>query len=108
MTDLSGTLDDLKTLEREAAELRERRQQNDQIAANEAEQQEQSTPEEKVGQELGNARESDQPEDGASDLVQQLEIYMNEIEEAALERPALALLTTFALGVIVGHLFTRR
>ena len=34
--------------------------------------------------------------------------YIKEIEETAMERPALALLTTFALGIIVGHLFTRK
>lgn len=108
MSNVTANSDELKTLKREAAELQERRQQNDQIASEGAEQQEQSDPEEKVDQEKDLAREADQPDNGAPDLVQQLEMYMNDIEETALERPTLALLTTFTLGVIVGYLFTRR
>lgn len=107
MSNATANSDEMKTLKREAAELQERRQQNDQIASESAEQQEQSDPEEKMDQESP-TRETDQPANGAPDLVQQLELYLNDIEETALERPTLALLTTFALGVIVGHLFTRR
>ena len=109
MSNATANSDEMKTLKREAAELQERRQQNYQIASEGAEQQEQSDPEEKMDQ--GARRptgEADQPDSGAPDLVQQLELYLNDIEETALERPALALLTTFALGVIVGHLFTRK
>ncbi len=105
MSDSSGTLDDLKTLEHEAAELQERRQQADQIAADKAEQQE---PGGKVDPQASISGETDRSEDGAPDLAHQLEIYINEIEEAALERPTLALLTIFALGIIVGHLFSRK
>lgn len=105
MSDSSDTLDDLKTLEHEAAELQERRQQADQIAADKAEQQESG---EKVNPEARISGETDRSEDGAPDLAHQLEIYINEIEEAALERPTLALLTIFALGIIVGHLFSRK
>jgi len=108
MSNATANSDEMKTLKREAAELQERRQQNDQIAGDGAEQQEQSDPEEKMDQGVSPTREADQPDNGAPDLVQQLELYLNDIEETALERPTLALLTTFALGVIVGHLFTRR
>ena len=108
MSNATANSDELKTLKQEAAELQERRQQNDQIASESAEQQEQSDPGEKMDQEVSPTPEADQPDNGVPDLVQQLEMYINEIEETALERPALALLTTFALGVIVGHLFTQK
>lgn len=108
MSDATANSDELKTLKREAAELQEKRQQNDQIVSESAEQQDQSDPEEKMDQGASPTREADQADNGAPDLVQQLERYMIDIEETALERPTLALLTTFALGVIIGHLFTRR
>jgi hypothetical protein len=41
-------------------------------------------------------------------LTEQFETMLEELEEAASERPALALLTAFSLGVIVGQLFSRR
>ncbi len=50
MSNATANSDEMKTLKREAAELQERRQQNDQIASESAEQQEQSDPEEKMDQ----------------------------------------------------------
>jgi ElaB/YqjD/DUF883 family membrane-anchored ribosome-binding protein len=38
----------------------------------------------------------------------QLETFMQEAEAAAIERPALALLAAFSLGIIVGQMFSRR
>lgn len=41
-------------------------------------------------------------------LTEQFESMLEELEEAASERPALALLAAFSLGVIAGQLFSRR
>jgi ElaB/YqjD/DUF883 family membrane-anchored ribosome-binding protein len=38
----------------------------------------------------------------------QVETFMQEAEAAAIERPALALLAAFSLGIIVGQMFCRR
>ena len=38
----------------------------------------------------------------------QVEKFMTEAEAAAIERPALALLAAFSLGIIVGQMFSRR
>ena len=38
----------------------------------------------------------------------QVETFMQEAEAAAIERPALALLAAFSLGIIVGQMFSRR
>jgi hypothetical protein len=41
-------------------------------------------------------------------LVDQVETIFGEIGEASRERPALALVSAFAVGILVGHLFTKR
>ena len=42
------------------------------------------------------------------EFAQQVETFMKEAEAAAIERPALALLAAFSLGIIVGQMFCRR
>ena len=42
------------------------------------------------------------------DLATYVEGFVPEIEDIVKERPALAILGAFALGIIVGHLFSRK
>ena len=58
----------------------------------------------------GPAGEEQAPEweKAVQDLTTDLERTVNEIEEAARERPALALLAAFTIGIVVGHLLARR
>lgn len=42
------------------------------------------------------------------DFADQIGSIVKEMEEAASERPALALLTAFSLGILVGQLFSRK
>ena len=42
------------------------------------------------------------------EFAQQVETFMKEAEAAAIERPALALLAAFSLGIIVGQMFSRK
>lgn len=89
MSNVSVKSDELKTLQKEAAELQESRKRTSSV--------------EVKGSEAAAALD-----DENYDVAGQLETYLNELEEVALERPALALLATFSLGVIVGHLLTRK
>ena len=41
-------------------------------------------------------------------LTEQLQSLVQDLEEAAVERPALALLAAFGIGVIVGQLLSRK
>ncbi len=108
MSHASKDSDDLKTLQREAAELRESRKRAGFPTNGEGDQHPGRDPAGAEGQDSGSSDETVPPESGLGDLADHMEIYLKEIEEAALERPTLALLATFALGVFVGHLFTRR
>lgn len=113
MSSTSKDNDDLKTLQQEAAELEESRKRNGHVGKVDVEQLSRDLPAEETDQVERAVQDTDKPEDGVDDsafhdLTSQLEKYIKEIEETAIERPALTLLTTFALGIIVGHLFTRK
>jgi hypothetical protein len=41
-------------------------------------------------------------------LTNQVETIFGEIAEASRERPALALVSAFAVGILIGHIFTKR
>jgi hypothetical protein len=41
-------------------------------------------------------------------LVDQVETIFGEIGEASRERPALALVSAFAVGILIGHIFSKR
>lgn len=49
--------------------------------------------------------ESERP---AQDIAGQIATIVREMEEAATERPALALLSAFALGILVSQIFSRK
>lgn len=50
----------------------------------------------------------DDTEQTIGEFALQVEAFMKEAEAAAIERPALALLAAFSLGIIVGQMFSRR
>jgi ElaB/YqjD/DUF883 family membrane-anchored ribosome-binding protein len=52
--------------------------------------------------------QSQEVEKTNQDFAEQIEIVVKELEEAANDRPVLALLAAFSLGIIVGQLFSRR
>ena len=41
-------------------------------------------------------------------LVDQVETIFGEISKASRERPALALVSAFAVGILIGHIFSKR
>lgn len=108
MSDVPAKSDELKTLQREAAELQESRQRSGSAETKEPEKSPQAGAEKDTEKGAVDTRATVAPEGENQDISDQLEMYLRELEETALERPVLALLATFSLGVIVGHLFTRR
>ena len=62
---------------------------------------------ETVGQEERHSKQDD-TEQTIGEFALQVETFMKEAEAAAIERPALALLAAFSLGIIVGQMFSRR
>lgn len=106
MSDAQSTMDELSTLRREVAELKERRKFTGKVEADEADEAEKkplTDPVAEDGKDEVGSGETDE-----HDIVEQLEKYLKEIEEAARERPALVLLATFAVGVVVGQIFSRK
>lgn len=49
-----------------------------------------------------------EPEEFVDKLTDQVETIFGEIAEASRERPALALVSAFAVGILIGHIFTKR
>ena len=108
MNNASATKDELKILQREAAQLEERRKQ---IRANKVEETGrvlESDSEKIIEHEDIDKEAVSQSEKGFHDIAGHLEMYLKEIEDVAIERPALALLAAFAVGVIVGQLYSRK
>lgn len=102
MNTTSDTKDELKILQREAAQLEDRRKQ---MSANKREESGEPPASE---QEDSDKEAIPQSESGFHEIASHFEIYLKDIEEAAIERPALALLAAFAVGIIVGQLYSRK
>ncbi len=108
MSDVSAKSDELKTLQREAAELQESRKQIDSAETKESQESSPAAAEKDTEKGAVDTQATVPSEGEDLAISDQLEMYLKELEEAALERPVLALLASFSLGVIVGQLFTRR
>lgn len=106
MSNSFDSLDDLKTLKLEAAELQQSRKRAGSVKVKEQGRLQGNEATRDPVQEDGDIEAAATSE--SLDISDHLEMYLKEIEEAALERPMLALLTTFTLGVIVGQLISRR
>jgi hypothetical protein len=112
MSDSGNEIDELKTLQREAAELKAERAKPRSTRRSAAGRKSETTEDRGVeaAPAEGPAGEEQVPEweKAVRDLTTDLERTVNEIEEAARERPALALLAAFTIGIVVGQLFSRR
>jgi hypothetical protein len=102
-------IEELQTIQREAAERRAERDR-ERLAA-------QETNSGRPAGEQADSHPTGAPSGGvtpagaeyqSSGLGNQLASVLEELEDAARDHPALALLATFSLGVIVGQLFSRR
>ena len=112
MTQVNDDIDELNNLKQEASERRARRAKpvpKKRSAAKTA-----SATSDEVSEETprasGDPDESPplESEEIVHKLVDQVETIFGEIGEASRERPALALVSAFAVGILVGHLFTKR
>lgn len=111
MTRSPSDIDELKNLQREAAELREKRKRT----------RPKGRPEKDVEPEPDEEPEDAQPlepdladdpfddsDDEASGLAGHLETVVQELEVLAKNHPTLALVSAFTIGFFAGKLFTRR
>lgn len=102
MTKPKTELDELKELQKESQKLRER-PETPSVAPPEAKAAENSVAETVDGSE---------PPASAAEYIEELtgpvENIISELEEAASEHPALALLAAFGIGIFVGQLLSRR
>jgi ElaB/YqjD/DUF883 family membrane-anchored ribosome-binding protein len=100
MINVSSDADDLKTLQREADELRESREKISSTGERD------SQPRQDHEEELCEKESS--AESVLLDLSDQVERYLKETEATVQEHPMISLVATFVLGVVVGQLFSRR
>jgi FtsZ-binding cell division protein ZapB len=111
MTNSHSEINELKTLQVEAEGLKDKRKGFSSGNTSEASQQSQAADRED-GQQLPQDETIEEQSSGTNkvvqDLADQIENVLKDMEDAATERPALALLSAFALGIIVGQLFSRR
>ena len=102
-------IEELQKIQREASARRAERE-NKRLAARAASRGQQAEPctETPSAGAAPNGNFSAEAEGPTRALTHQLGNLLEELEEAAKERPALALLAAFSLGVIVGQLFSRK
>lgn len=103
MSDATDTMDEISALKHEVAELNDNRK----LAAKVEEKESEHNQVADTVAEAGKAEAGSQ-EIAEDDIVGRLEKDLKGLEEIARERPALALLTAFAIGVVVGQLFSRK
>jgi hypothetical protein len=112
MTQVNDEIEELNNLKRAASERRARRtkpESKKKPAAKAA-----SGTADEVGEEpppvSDDSDESSLPESEeiVNQLANQMETIFSEIDEASGERPALALLSAFAVGILIGHLLSKR
>jgi ElaB/YqjD/DUF883 family membrane-anchored ribosome-binding protein len=97
MATSQNDLDDLKRLQEETEELRKGREERPSATASVTEQ-----PTAEVD------RKPEDDKDDARSLAIPIENIVGELEEIVRERPALALLAAFGIGMVVGKLLERR
>jgi len=102
VTKPKSELDELKDLQKESRKLKQKQETSDSAQA-EAE----SIEMPPAGKEDG-GEPLEEPGEFFEGLAPQVENIMTELEEAATERPALALLAAFGIGIFVGQLLSRR
>lgn len=100
MITVSSDAEDLKTLQREADELRKSREKISSTGKSDAQPQQEHEKEP--------CEKESSAESVLLDLADQAELYINETEETVQKHPMISLAAAFVLGVVVGQLFSRR
>ena len=113
MTNSEHDIEELKSLQREATERRAERKKTSSTAKQAENQQSEAekdrpAPKKPAAQKTASNTQAPESEKNSQDLAGQIETIVKEMEEAASERPMLALLAAFSLGIFVGQLFSRR
>ena len=112
MTNSKSDIEELKNLQREAAELRVERSKPRIKARPAAAKKSETTQESEAAkpqeQEAAVEEQALETEKAVQDIADQWESVVNKIEDAARKRPVLALLAAFTTGVVVGHILSRR
>ncbi len=125
MVNPKSDIDELKNLQREAREQRAKRKkprptpgktEDQESAAAETRTAAKAPAADSVSEAQAHDVEEDssteeqahETEEAIQDLAGQIETAVTKLEETASERPVLALLAAFSLGIIVGQLFSRR
>lgn len=106
-------IEELRKLQQAASERRAQRNKDRSAASEEetskaADEPVESEAEAPITADTGSAGGGAEAALPSPDLSEQFESLLQQLEEAASERPALALLAAFSVGVIVGQLFPRR
>lgn len=113
MTNSQSDINELQTLRREAAELRAKRDRpcstaTGPAAAQDSDRVQEHEIAEPPTMESADAEEAPETDKTLRHLATQIESVVKEMEEAARERPTLALLAAFTVGIIIGQLVTRK
>ena len=109
MENAFGAAGELQTLQRDVAELQASRRRIQSVdSKKESESLKNHSSADITTEGVATSEQSDLSENILSQLVEQMEETLQEVEEIVMERPALALLGAFAFGAIVGHLTSRR
>lgn len=111
MINSHSEINELKTLQVEAGELKDKRKgfrSRKTFEGNGKSETEEHVQGQQLPQDEAIEEQSSGTDNAIHDLAAQIEHVLKDMEEAATERPALALLSAFALGIIVGQLFSRR
>jgi ElaB/YqjD/DUF883 family membrane-anchored ribosome-binding protein len=105
-------MDELKNMQREAAELKAERKRPRPTAKSAAGKKSRSGEDrnemEPPVHDSADEEQASELDKSVQDLASHLESAGKEIEEAAREHPVLALLMAFTFGIVVGHLLSRR
>lgn len=113
MTKPTGDVEALKRMQRDAAKLRagRKRRRANQTPADEhasGTQKDQKATETQVEPDATGEAQASELETNVDHYADQLAGAVKQLEDAAREHPALALLAAFTTGVVVGNLFSRR
>ena len=102
-------MDELKSLNQEAAERRTERKRSRTSGRQKTEAE---SPQEAVSESNDLVAEeelsSEETDEAISGIAARIEEFVMELEEAASERPAVPVLAAFTLGIVIGSLFSRR
>jgi len=106
MSQITCDSNELKILQREVEELQNSKKTSTVKGNKDLENEKKG--DRKPGLDTATAEKNSEFGKSLHELTTYVEGFALEIEDVAKERPALAILGAFALGIIVGHLFSRK